>query len=643
VFETIAGVRRLRRAWPLAGLLLAAGCALVSGAAFAAGAAHSDAELQAWADQTLSAAIAQHRASGIAVAIVRDGNVLFSKGYGHADLERKVDVDPSLTPFSLGSITKCFTATAIAQLLERGSIQSLDDPANLYLRRIKLPRKNDREVTVRNLVTHRGGIDESIYELATLAAVPVPITAAAIRERLPPIVRTPGENSVYSNIGYGVLGVLIEDVSGLTYGEYLRQNVFVPLNMAHSYIRYDPAQPIAQPVEFGPNGAASPIPQQWAYHPFISSSASLVSTAEDMAKFALGHLGAESGDVPALMNAATAHLMHDRSIANAPSVAGFGMSFIANTWNGTRVTENAGSGPGFQALFILLPDLKTGFVALIMGGGEESLRMFALRQAFLDFYLSPLQPVKGPSAGLSLDRYAGMYQSERRPHSSSEAVYAAGTTLDVKRDGSDALTINGERGYREIAAGTFWKAGVVPYVPDDASSDMYVFVADSNGKVKYVAPYLSVDIYKPVHFDPKTLEALSLALCLLCGTGLLAFLWPRSSGPGRLQRILAGFLGLLALAVPAVLAGWLHVFGSYIFMIGFGNVLPLQIATALASAFAALALLFTALAIRDALRTTQSDVPESRPAHWHVAALSIGALALSVAFAHYNLIGNHVP
>jgi hypothetical protein len=100
---------------------------------------------------------------------------------------------------------------------------------------------------------------------------------------------------------------------------------------------------------------------------------------------------------------------------------------------------------------------------------------------------------------------------------------------------------------------------------------------------------------------------------------------------------------LIALAVPAVLAGWLHVFGSYIFMIGFGNVLPLQIATALASAFAALALLFTALAIRDALRTTRPDVAESRPAHWHVAALSIGALALSVAFAHYNLIGNHVP
>jgi CubicO group peptidase (beta-lactamase class C family) len=125
------------------------------------------------------------------VGVVRGGRLLFKKGYGFADLERKVDVDPGQTPFSLGSITKCFTATAIAQLLERGVIHSLDDPANRYLRRIQLPRKNDRDVTVRNLITHRGGIDESIHELATLIPVPVPITAAAIRERLPPIVRTP--------------------------------------------------------------------------------------------------------------------------------------------------------------------------------------------------------------------------------------------------------------------------------------------------------------------------------------------------------------------------------------------------------------------------------------------------------------------
>jgi CubicO group peptidase (beta-lactamase class C family) len=617
--------------------------ALSSAAALAGVPAHTDAQLQQWADDTLSGAIAQHRASGIAVAIVRDGKLMYSQGYGHSDQAGKVIVDPSQTPFSIGSITKSFTATAIAQLVERGVIRSLDDPANRYLRRIQLPRKNERDVTVRDLVTHRAGFDESTYDLATFETVSVPITSKEILKRLPPIIRTPGEISVYSNIGYGVLGVLIEDITGLTYGEYLRQNVFVPLEMTHSYIRYRPQEEIGQPMEYSPSGEASPIPQGWAYHPFISSSASLVSTAQDMAKFALGQLSAESGAVPALMNAATARLMHDRSIANAPSVAGFGMSFIANSWNGTRVTENAGSGPGFQALFILLPDLNTGFVALIMAGGQESLKMFALREAFLNFYLGPLRPIRGPLGGEPMGHYAGIYRSERRPHSTSEAVLSPGTTLDVRTDGDDALTINGQQGYREIGAGTFWKQGVAPYVPNDASSDMYVFVPDSNGKVKYVAPYLAVDVYKPAFLDPETIQIITIALCAACATGLLAFWWPIASTVGRLARLIAILLGTFAPAVPLVFVESLRIYGSPIFMIGFGHILPLQIATALATSCAILVLLLAALTIRQGLRPGRSELTRSRIVRWHLASLSIAGIALTAAFAHYNLIGNHVP
>jgi hypothetical protein len=78
-------------------------------------------------------------------------------------------------------------------------------------------------------------------------------------------------------------------------------------------------------------------------------------------------------------------------------------------------------------------------------------------------------------------------------------------------------------------------------------------------------------------------------------------------------------------------------------MIGFGNVLPLQIATVLASAFALLALLLTAAAIREGVRLTPADVAESRVARWHLIALLIAGIVLAAAFAHYNLIGNHVP
>ena len=210
----------------------------------------TDTEFERWADDAASTAIAHHAASALAMALVRDGQVVYCKGFGHPDGAGTTAVDPFSTPFSIGSITKSFTATAAAQLLERGAIHSLDDPANRYLRRIRLPARDGHEITVRNLLTHRGGFDESVYKLASFEKVAVPITPAEIRERLPPLARTPGVISVYSNIGYGVLGVLIEDATGLTYREYLERNIFEPLGMAHSFVRYDPREPLAQPMEY---------------------------------------------------------------------------------------------------------------------------------------------------------------------------------------------------------------------------------------------------------------------------------------------------------------------------------------------------------------------------------------------------------
>ena len=639
----------------------------------------TDAEFEEWADAAASAAIDHRGASALAVALVRDGQLVYCKGFGHPDAGGTTAVDPYGTPFSIGSITKSFTATAVAQLLERGVIRSLDDPANRYLRRVRLPAPDGHEITVRNLLTHRGGLDESVFKLATFRKETVPISPEAILERLPPPARTPGVISVYSNIGYGVLGLLIEDVSGLTYRDYLKRNILEPLGMAHSFVRYDPREPLAQPMEYQADGTAEPIPQSWAYHPFISSSASVVSTAGDMAKFALAHLQAERGAATQLVNADTAHLLHDRSTANAPYVAGFGLSFIANTWNGTRVSENAGSGPGFQALFILLPDRQVGFIALIAGGAADpglmdslrarlrgsaapadpSLKMFAMRQQFLNFYLGPMTPVSGPASPLPLKSYTGIYRSDRRAHVTSEAFIMNGTTLDVRLDGTDALNINGQGGYRQVAANAFWKRGVVPYVPDDASSDLYVFVPDANGKIRYVAPYLSVDVYEPAYLAPATANWLMLALCLTCATGLLAVRWRVTTRTARLTRATAVALGCAALLAPLCLALALWKFGSPVFMIGFGSLLLLKTETILATGSAVLVIALAALYVTH--RVAATGGPAATPVgttdavsgavvndlsariRAHVLLLIAAGIALASLFAHYNLIGDHLP
>ena len=96
-------------------------------------------EVAQWADQLFTTALNNKSMSGVVLTLVQDGHMVLSKGYGYADYASGVPVDPANTRFRVGSITKTFTAMAIAQLLDSGQIASLDDPANKYLKRMQLP------------------------------------------------------------------------------------------------------------------------------------------------------------------------------------------------------------------------------------------------------------------------------------------------------------------------------------------------------------------------------------------------------------------------------------------------------------------------------------------------------------------------
>ena len=98
-------------------------------------------EVELWATGLVGPSIEEKRLSGAVVTYVKDGEIRFSRGYGYADYLKKIPVDPETTGFRIGSNTKTFTATAIAQLMDKGIITSLDDPANKYLKRIQLPSR----------------------------------------------------------------------------------------------------------------------------------------------------------------------------------------------------------------------------------------------------------------------------------------------------------------------------------------------------------------------------------------------------------------------------------------------------------------------------------------------------------------------
>ena len=120
-----------------------------------------------WSDDFFSQSLAEKRLSGAVISVVKDGELIFSKGYGYADYEAKTLIDPNKTQFMIGSTTKTFTATAFAQLMDRGLIDSLDDPANKYLKRDTLPKVDGKDITMRQLITHTAGFGNITFHIST--------------------------------------------------------------------------------------------------------------------------------------------------------------------------------------------------------------------------------------------------------------------------------------------------------------------------------------------------------------------------------------------------------------------------------------------------------------------------------------------
>lgn len=178
-------------------------------------------------DEYLNAVAAKQHFSG-SVLVARDGKIIFSKGYGLANVELDVPNTPQ-TKFRLGSITKQFTATAILLLQERGKL-SVSDPICKYIDNCPAAWS---EVTVHHLLSHTGGIPNftSFPDYMPKMMMPVTTQEMIARFRDKPLDFKPGEKWSYSNSGYFLLGAIIEKVSGESYETFLRKNIFDPLKM----------------------------------------------------------------------------------------------------------------------------------------------------------------------------------------------------------------------------------------------------------------------------------------------------------------------------------------------------------------------------------------------------------------------------
>src|SRR5262245_15457728 len=201
--------------------MAACACALQTGwAQQPAAAAHPEAtvaDTEAWLDGLMPSALHAARVPGAVVVIVKDGQPLVQKGYGFADWEKNVPVDPQRTLFRPGSVSKLFTWTAVMQLVEQGKLD-LDVDLNRYLD-FKIPARNGKALTLRHAMTHTTGLEETARDLLTYTPS-TPDLGGVLKGYVPPYLYDPGSTQGYSNYATSLAGYIVQRVSGQSFDDY---------------------------------------------------------------------------------------------------------------------------------------------------------------------------------------------------------------------------------------------------------------------------------------------------------------------------------------------------------------------------------------------------------------------------------------
>jgi CubicO group peptidase (beta-lactamase class C family) len=290
----------------------------------------------------------------IAVAVARDGQIIWEEAFGWADRENRVPATPH-TIYSLASISKPVTATGLMVLKERGRID-LDRPINEYLGESKINVRvgNPAEATVRRVANHTSGLPVHTHFFFADELHRLPSRDETIR-RYGNCVTAPGERYQYSNLGYGILDYVIARVSGRTYADFMREEVFLPLGLTHTSVNIGTGLEKHQAVRYGTDGL--PIPFYYSDHPGASA---VYASAHDLVRFGMFHLKAHLSDQKAILKDETIDEMQ-KATADTNE---YGIGWGTIVPGGRRGVWHSGAMSGVSTVLYVDPAEKVAIVVL---------------------------------------------------------------------------------------------------------------------------------------------------------------------------------------------------------------------------------------------------------------------------------------
>lgn len=294
---------------------------------------------------------------GLVFVLVKGGKIFFAKGYGYANLEKKIPVVPDKTLFRIGSVSKLVTATSVMQLAEK-QLLNLNEDINQYLTRFQIKNKFFTPVTASHLLTHTGGfIDDTmgLFSYRKDGALPL---ETFLKSRMPPCALPPGDFIVYSSFGISLLGYIVQVRSGMDFEEYAQKNIFKPLEMHKtSFVLSDNLKKdLAAGYDYK-NTTYYPLPFDYLN---IYPAGSITSTGTDMASFMIAHLQNGRYKNVRILQEATAKNMHQQHATHHPRFKGVGYGFWESEVNSRRVIWHNGGVRGFGSWLYLIPKENMG-------------------------------------------------------------------------------------------------------------------------------------------------------------------------------------------------------------------------------------------------------------------------------------------
>ena len=307
----------------------------------------------------------QRNVPSIAVAVAQGDHIIWEQGFGWADREKLIPADAN-TMYSLASISKPLTATALMTLTAAGKID-LDKPVNDYLGDSKIRARigNADDATVRRVANHSSGLPEHFQFFYRNESWRAPSFDETIL-RFGNLITLPGEQFQYSNLGYGVLSDIICRVSGKSFADYMRQEVFLKLGMTRSAVGNDTALAQYEAIRYDGKDA-TPIVYYDTDHPGASE---IYSSAHDMALFGMFSLKAHLPSQSAILPDALIDVMQKPSIFFSPG-AGYGIGWQSDTRNGITIVSHSGGMPGVSTWLRLVP--AQNLVIVVLSNSDDRL------------------------------------------------------------------------------------------------------------------------------------------------------------------------------------------------------------------------------------------------------------------------------